>query len=139
MTLDQGPTLPYSTMQALAIITRGIKPLLLALVLVAGQSLAAYGAMPCCPENASSLETSHSDAHQHDLDQAAHSHNGDVSEQSGGNDTCDTVCCGTCMPFADFAFASNVKSLTFGLTSNLANDEQLAEARSDWVTPPPKN
>ena len=97
-------------MQTLVFISHGLKPLLLALVLVASQSSAAYGAMPCCPENVSSLETSLSNVYQHDSDQEAHSHNGDASEQSVSNDTCDTVCCGTCLPFADFAFASNLKS-----------------------------
>lgn len=125
-------------MQAIAFVTRGIKPLLLALVLVAGQSLAAYGAMPCCPENASSIEIPHN-AHEHEAGQAPHSLETGVSEHSASVDTCDTVCCSICMPFADLAFASVVKSPPYGLRASLTNDEQVAEPGSDWVTPPPKN
>ena len=126
-------------MQALAFISRGIKPLLLAIVLIAGQSLAAYGAMPCCPENASPNGTQHTEAHEHGTGQAAHSHEEAEADQTGHIDTCNTICCGTCMPFADFAFASIVKSQPFGPTANITNDEQFTEPGTEWLTPPPKN
>ena len=128
-------------MQAIAYINRGIAPLLLAFVLVVSQSLAAYGAMPCCPENITSPEKAYPDAHAHGDSAEPHSHDGQDSGHTGdqaGANACDTVCCGTCMPFMDFEFSSAVKSPSYGLATDLADDEQVVDPRADWVTPPPK-